>query len=80
MKKNHRWKDISNELEFYPKRQECIKCGIERLWIGGDYQGWEYTDFRLPFGEGRTSFYRPSCTPELPEGVTCISKRNGEYI
>jgi hypothetical protein len=69
-KMNHKWKSTSNQ--FNPKRGTCINCGIERNWIGGNMQGWEYVDFRLPF-------HRPICTPKLPKGITQFS-RKGIYI
>ena len=74
---NHKWKDRSSP--FQPKCEECIKCRLERNWLGGDMQCWEYIDYRLPYGEGRKSLHRPSCTPDLPKSVTAIS-RKGEYI
>ena len=76
--KNHKWKDVSSR--FHPKCERCIKCGIERNWLGGDMQCWQYIDYRLPkFGDGRISLHRPSCTPNLQRGITAIS-RKGEYI
>ena len=74
---NHKWKDTSSR--FNPKQGICTKCGIERNWLGGDMQCWEYLDLRLAYGSSRTTLYRPECTPVLPKGITCLS-RKGAYI
>ena len=73
---NHRWKDDSNE--FHSKKDVCIKCGIERYWIGGDMQGWEYLDLQSSFGSNRTTFNRPNCEPN--RGRTQGFYRDGTYI
>ena len=77
--KNHKWENITSSIPFASKREKCIKCGIERTWLYGNMQCWEYIDFRLPIGGGRESLYRPSCTLVLPQGIRAIS-RKGKYI
>lgn len=75
--KNHKWKDTSSQ--FNPKMETCTKCGIERSWLGGNMQCWEYMDLRLSMEHNRTSLYRPNCIPNLPLGITSLS-RKGNYI
>ena len=77
--RNHKWKDISSGVNRAPKEERCTKCGIERTWLYGYMQCWEYLDYRLPIGSGRESLNRPSCTPILQKGITEIS-RKGIYI
>jgi hypothetical protein len=75
--KNHKWRD--NKNAYYKKKQTCIKCGVERYWRGRDWQCWEYMDLRLPIDYNRTTLHRPSCTPNLPKGITHLTSK-GEYI
>ena len=76
---NHKWEDVSLIVTNAPQREKCVKCGIERVWLYGDMQCWEYIDFRLPIGDSRISLHRPPCTPILPMGTSVIT-RKGEYI
>ena len=59
---NHRWKDLTEPLG--QKHHRCVKCGIERYWEGGYFQGWEYMDLKKPPNR-RTTFIRPDCIPPL---------------
>ena len=61
--KRHSWKPLNNK--FHPKADKCIKCGIERYWLGGDMQGYEYLDLRTSLGVRRTCFHRPECEPDI---------------
>lgn len=58
---NHKWKDTSDQ---HQKTGVCTKCGIERYWLYGYMQCWEYLDLRTPIGVTRTTVIRPDCEPE----------------
>ncbi len=61
-KKRHKWEDISGKLN--PKSEKCIQCGMERSWLYGDMQCWEYLDLNSGLDTQRTTLYRPQCEPE----------------
>ena len=75
--KRHKWIGITPN-NFSPKREKCIKCGIERNWCGGDMQGWEYTDFNSVIDSDRSTFHRPKCEPN--RGKTRGFGKKGNYI
>jgi len=57
---NHRWTDIS--FSKYDKEERCEKCGVYRIWIGGDMQCWEYWWPKSSyFKEVKRQFKRPDC-------------------
>lgn len=61
MAKNHKWKDTT-VLTNISKKQECVNCGVNRNWLYGDYQCWEYWfyDTTENFNAKKT-FKRPEC-------------------
>ncbi len=38
----HKWKE-EEVMEYGTKPHVCVKCGIRKMWHGGDYQAWEYS-------------------------------------
>ena len=74
--KRHKWGEI--QRPFSQKMQTCEKCGIERYWMGGYMQCWEYLDLQSALGTQRTTLYRPECNPD--RGQTQGFNRYGKYI
>lgn len=72
---NHKWKDIS---ENRVKVEKCIKCQIERVWIGSDMQMWQYIDYTMPIGSTRTTIRRPNCDPD--RGKVLGFYRDGTFV
>jgi len=63
-RKNHKWKSV--EYNILPTlHQICDKCKVERIWIGGDYQSWQYRiyppDYNSEFHSPKETFIRPQC-------------------
>ena len=63
----HKWKE-EQEMEWGTKPHICTKCGIRKMWHGGDYQAWEYTwcvDFMNYGGKIdwtiKRTWHRPEC-------------------
>ena len=67
MAKNHKWKDTT-VLTTIQKTQECVNCGISRIWCYAEYQCWEYC-WHIPHintngtngHTTKTTFHRPEC-------------------
>lgn len=67
---NHKWKELP-EHEVGTKPHKCIVCGIQKKWMGGDYQSWSYSWYEIGKSEGggiyrerKTSFKRPECNKD----------------
>ena len=62
-RKNHKWKNVYNIL--HNSHQICDKCKVERIWIRGDYQCWQYRiyppDYDSQFDSPKETFLRPQC-------------------
>ena len=58
---NHKWKYLTCTLNT--KTQQCIKCGVHRDWMYGDYQCWRYWwPMKNEFMGLKETFNRPACT------------------
>lgn len=65
----HKWAP-EQETEWGTKPHRCIKCGIRKMWNGGDYQAWNYSwneIFTMTVGGESwrtiTTWNRPECKP-----------------
>lgn len=73
---NHRWETDGNVLG--QKYQRCIKCNMDRYWLYGDMQCWEYLDLQSELASQRTTLHRPNCDPN--RGKTQGFYQDGRFI
>ncbi len=61
--KRHKWLPPEYRFEERTKNQKCSKCGLNREWLGGDYQCWVY--YRMVSNGAelnrKETFVRPEC-------------------